>query len=311
MGLEVATFLNELVSTNPTGTDDYSTADDHLRLIKSVLQSTFPNINAAVNADPTEMNVLDGLLATTAELNVLDGFTGVLADLQIIAGAAAGGVTAAEFAFLDGVSSAIQTQLAARELTANKGVANGYASLDSSADVPDAQIPFLNASKINAGTFAVARGGTGIGTYVAGNYINALSASALQQRTPAQVRTDLNVVQPSVTNNWTARQDFEVGIQVGTASPVASIGDILVTSVTTNASSVPAETTNNLSLVVAGAISTSKVFISPRTQMEDGLSVYGGASVTANRVLMYLVNATGAAIDPANRTYDILAINAT
>ncbi len=43
MGLESGTYLSDLVSSNPTGTDFESQGDDHLRLIKSTLQSTFPN----------------------------------------------------------------------------------------------------------------------------------------------------------------------------------------------------------------------------------------------------------------------------
>ena len=43
------------------------------------------------------------------------------------------------------------------ELFANKGQADGYTELDGSGDVPDAQIPSLNASKITAGILAEAR----------------------------------------------------------------------------------------------------------------------------------------------------------
>lgn len=39
MGLEAATKISELVATNPTGTDPKSQGDDHIRLIKSVLQA--------------------------------------------------------------------------------------------------------------------------------------------------------------------------------------------------------------------------------------------------------------------------------
>lgn len=49
MGLEVATFLSELVVTNPDGVDDKSQGDDHLRLLKTVLKNTFPNLGRAVN----------------------------------------------------------------------------------------------------------------------------------------------------------------------------------------------------------------------------------------------------------------------
>ena len=45
MGLEVATYISSLVTTNPAGGDNASDGDNHLRLIKSVLQSSFPNMD--------------------------------------------------------------------------------------------------------------------------------------------------------------------------------------------------------------------------------------------------------------------------
>lgn len=47
MGLEVAIFISELVLTNPLGTDLVSSADNHMRLTKTVLQNTFPNADKA------------------------------------------------------------------------------------------------------------------------------------------------------------------------------------------------------------------------------------------------------------------------
>ena len=44
MGLESATFLDSLVATNPVAGDPKSQGDDHLRLIKTVLQATFPGL---------------------------------------------------------------------------------------------------------------------------------------------------------------------------------------------------------------------------------------------------------------------------
>lgn len=43
MGLEAATYVNDLTATNPLSTDKRKQGDDHLRLIKSVLKATFPN----------------------------------------------------------------------------------------------------------------------------------------------------------------------------------------------------------------------------------------------------------------------------
>jgi len=45
MALETATYIGQLVPTNPTGTDPKSQGDDQIRLIKQVLQNTFPNTN--------------------------------------------------------------------------------------------------------------------------------------------------------------------------------------------------------------------------------------------------------------------------
>ena len=49
MTVESASFISGLVPAYPPGSDSISEGDDHLRLIKSVLQGTFPNANAAVN----------------------------------------------------------------------------------------------------------------------------------------------------------------------------------------------------------------------------------------------------------------------
>ena len=43
MSLESATYVGDLVTTNPPGTDLRSQGDDHIRLLKSVLKTTFPN----------------------------------------------------------------------------------------------------------------------------------------------------------------------------------------------------------------------------------------------------------------------------
>jgi len=72
MGLETTTYINGLVTTNPTGTDARSQGDDHLRLLKSTIRSTFPNVSGAMTATHTELNLIDGYTGTTAELNYND-----------------------------------------------------------------------------------------------------------------------------------------------------------------------------------------------------------------------------------------------
>ena len=109
MALESGTYINSLNASNPASTDGLGQADDHLRLIKSTLLATLPNVAGAVTADHTE-------------LSTLDGYTGNTDDLNILSGAAAAGVTSTEFQYLDGVTSNIQTQI--DTINAASGAAN-------------------------------------------------------------------------------------------------------------------------------------------------------------------------------------------
>ena len=66
MALESGTYINSLVATNPAATDSLAAADDHLRLIKSTIKNTFPNISNAVNLTQAEANIIDGDTAATS-----------------------------------------------------------------------------------------------------------------------------------------------------------------------------------------------------------------------------------------------------
>lgn len=72
MGLETATYINSLVETNPVANDPKNQGDDHIRLLKSALKNTFPNIGGAVTVAATELNYLDGCTQ-----NVEDRFDGI------------------------------------------------------------------------------------------------------------------------------------------------------------------------------------------------------------------------------------------
>ena len=73
MTVETATSISMLSATLPLATGPISEGDDHLRLIKSVLQDQFTSLGtSAVTATATELNLIDGYTGTTAELNTLD-----------------------------------------------------------------------------------------------------------------------------------------------------------------------------------------------------------------------------------------------
>ena len=56
MALESATYINGLVASNPTSSDNISDGDNHIRLIKSAIKTTFPNITGAVTSTHTAIN---------------------------------------------------------------------------------------------------------------------------------------------------------------------------------------------------------------------------------------------------------------
>ncbi len=127
MALETGTYISDLNSSNPVATDGLAQADDHIRLVKSTIKATLPNITGAVTGTQAELNILDGATVTTAELNKLDGLTASTTELNKVDGLTAStaelnkldGVTAttAEINHVDGVTSAIQTQINSKQPT--------------------------------------------------------------------------------------------------------------------------------------------------------------------------------------------------
>lgn len=75
MPLETVQYISDLVATNPLGSDLAATADDHCRIIKSAIKTTFPNINGAITATDEEINFVDGV--TSAIQTQLDGKLGI------------------------------------------------------------------------------------------------------------------------------------------------------------------------------------------------------------------------------------------
>lgn len=56
MGLESATYIDGLVETNPTSSDNANQGDNHLRLIKAAVKATFPNLTGPVTATQAALN---------------------------------------------------------------------------------------------------------------------------------------------------------------------------------------------------------------------------------------------------------------
>lgn len=71
MPLETATYINQLDAANPLGSDAIAAGDDHIRLIKSAVKATFPNITGPVTKTQAQINNLATQDDLTAALSGL------------------------------------------------------------------------------------------------------------------------------------------------------------------------------------------------------------------------------------------------
>lgn len=83
MSVESASYVSGLEPTNPPNSDPVRQGSDHLRLLKTVLKASFPNISGAVTATHTELSGLPArataLEATRARKDVSDTFAALMA----------------------------------------------------------------------------------------------------------------------------------------------------------------------------------------------------------------------------------------
>lgn len=123
MTIEIAQHPNQLNATLPPQSDIVREGAGHLRLLKTVVKTTFPNLGGAWNATQTEANYIVGVTSPIqAQINSKGAITGQTwtgahtfsGTATLPAATTIGAVTAAELAHLSGVTSPIQTQFAAK-----------------------------------------------------------------------------------------------------------------------------------------------------------------------------------------------------
>lgn len=76
MALESGTYIDSLNASNPASTDGLGQADDHLRLIKSTIKATFPNLTGAVTATQSQLNNTTSIPTALTDLGISDGTSG-------------------------------------------------------------------------------------------------------------------------------------------------------------------------------------------------------------------------------------------
>lgn len=181
MGIETATFIHQLDSSLPLGADQKSQGDDHLRLLKSTLQASFPGVQGAVTSSHTELNILDGATLTTAQLNVLAGINATLtaAELNILDGVTAttaqinvlatipATLTGAELGILDGCT-ATAADLNKTKLLSNAVYTPGLVNAANANGLGDVKHFYeRNGNVVNvAGRFAITPFANGVSTII-------------------------------------------------------------------------------------------------------------------------------------------------
>lgn len=78
-----------------------------------------------------------------------------------------------------------------------------------------------SAANITSGILDVARGGTGIALYNTGNYLRASGGTSLEQRTPAQVRSDIGAM-PTTGGTFTGPVLMSAGLSIDTSLSVSN-----------------------------------------------------------------------------------------
>lgn len=76
MALETATYIDSLNVNNPVATDPLSQADEHIRLLKSTIKATFPNITGAVTSTQAELDIKTAITTNGSTPSLASGITG-------------------------------------------------------------------------------------------------------------------------------------------------------------------------------------------------------------------------------------------
>jgi len=146
-GVTAGTINNSATATTPI------TVDAKGRITATSAPVTIAPAFASISSKPTTLagyGIADGQAAITGAATTIT--TSDLTASRALASSASGKVevstaTAAELAYLSGVTSAIQTQLNARQATSERNSANGYAGLGADGKLLDSVLPDLAISE--------------------------------------------------------------------------------------------------------------------------------------------------------------------
>lgn len=123
MSLETALYPDQLNAANPPQSDFVREGAGHLRLIKTVIKTTFPNVTGAITASHTQLNYMVGVTSSVqAQIDSKGAIAGQTwtgphifsGTVTLPANTTIGSVSPTEITYLDGVTSPLQAQLDAK-----------------------------------------------------------------------------------------------------------------------------------------------------------------------------------------------------
>jgi len=231
-------YVDGVTSAIQTQLDNKQPIDSELTTLATMASGT---ANALKDLTQAEVEILDGATVTTAELNVLDGIPA--------------GLTATELGYVDGVTSAIQTQIDGKqpldaELTELATMSSGTAS--ALADLTQTEVQILDG--VTATTAEI-------------NYVDGVTSN---------VQTQLNAKQPLAAPLTTMSS-----MQSGTASVLAS--GTALSATTTELNQLDGKTLGETTLTTNSntAIPTSKAVAD---HVAGAVTAVGGFIAIANEV---------------------------
>ena len=68
MPVETASYISQLVPTQPQGGESISEGDDHIRVIKSAVQNSLPNVSGQVTATHEDLNKVPSLVTDVSQI---------------------------------------------------------------------------------------------------------------------------------------------------------------------------------------------------------------------------------------------------
>lgn len=146
MALESTTYINGLIATNPTSSDNVGDGDNHIRLLKSTILATMPNVAGAITGTHTQLNTAVSLTqaatdqATANTLAKRDASGNIRAGtfygnvVGNVTGTVSGGSSTAGSATSAGTAAQAAKWTTARTITL-AGDLSGSTSIDGQADV--------------------------------------------------------------------------------------------------------------------------------------------------------------------------------